>query len=329
MSIRFWLFLSLTIAVVSCSFSGEESGSAGDPSESSSVGSGSSGGNATEATPTVDQSAEALSDEFLAYAFPINSDDLELGRAAYERSSQIAWFLSIADCAEVSGYRTLAADLRVNSVQPAPQEAWLFPDQSLLASRGFAPDPRDTSGPDDLISSLDGQGGAINAIRDLLQRHPDWEIPVEDAEAIDDVLYPCMMAASDQVFGSEEETVVAEMRADWYLTLFEADMSPALASEAEATFACIRGIGEVFSEVESANEFAAAQSAGQIELTESEGADPDAATETLQRWGQEYAGCVEPLMAARRDVRVELRDREVQENLAQLLELQTQVNEGS
>jgi len=264
-----------------------------------------------------------LSAAFLAYAYPLDGGDLELGWRTFEEPLIRANMLDLGACLDAEGFRAVAQAFRESESTP-PREAWQFPDLARLRETGF-----NTPAPGaawNLMGSLepDGISDSQHPLLEDLARYPDLEIEatLQAANDLNAVLWSCVVG--NPMADSFDH--LHRLKADWRAELHRLDEEPVVAETIPVFLDCVRAIDPLFADIEGVDQWWAAQTGQRINIE----FDPDITQAereaTLLEWGQGYSECVAPVAAARAAGRLAARQAHVDEDLAQLLEVQSRLN---
>lgn len=314
--LRLALSLSIAVLAAACSpatpiESGGSSANAAPPAESPSL---------------AESSVDGLSGSFLAFVYPLNADDLALGRRTFEEPLFRDNMLALGSCIEAEGFRDVAPAFR-EATLGAPGEAWQFPDLAHLRQQGFNTPPADAAL--DLMGSLEPNAVITDSQHPLLQvlaQYPELGVgaTLEAANDLNEVMWSCVKA--NQM--TEALDNASQLMGRWRSELRRLDETPAVAVEIMAFVECVRSIDPVFAGVADVDEWWATEFGQMINLD----FDPDVSEaefeSELLRWGQGYADCVAPVVEVREKARLAARQKHVDEELVQLIEIQTNLLEG-
>lgn len=274
--------------------------------------------------PDLPARAEALSPAFIAYVFPLTGEEFSYGQRSYDSPFIRQIVLSMADCVETSGYDELAAGLRLWS-PPEVLEAWQFPNLPRLAVRGLYREP---GAPAMTILEDAAVGGSefstSHPLYGTVQQFPEFGVPasVEEIERLATAISACW----GQVESPLDSPFLDSVRSSWRVTLHQLDDEPSIASAIEEMMPCLWAIDGRMRDTQSPEEWFAAQLGIEISLAYDPDVPRDELDSQLVAWGQAYGDCVAPVEAARTPLRADERDRLVDEQLPQLLELQAELD---
>jgi hypothetical protein len=302
------VIVGVSLAVSACSEDGRDPGAGG-------------------ATTSVSTSAstEGLSAAFLGYMYPVDGSDWALGWRTYELPVQQRYFRLTGQCMENAGYRELGRALREAESSGFPSQGWLFPDLAELREHGFEWDQTDPAldvafTAFDPSATADALESGVSVYLDLLAKNPELGIPATGQAAVqlNKELWSCEVEASQQTIGADSPEGVSQ---SWFVSLsrMETDDPDVSAAVTEAV-ACARQIDPAFSSVSSLVEWLATLDGVTASMT-----NLDEAQAARRTWGQAYAGCVEPLVDVRREKRLALREKLVNDQLPQLLAQQSEL----
>lgn len=312
---RWLLFaVSLVVSLVACNGSANTTPALTDASSSSS----------TSLSPETSTAlGSELRSEFVSWVAPIDLDELRVGWEAMVLPDRLVRFPAMADCWEANGFDQFARNVREYAAVMIPDGEDLYPDMGRLKESGFSDVPSFwvdlllvASRPEALPGSLESS---------LAHAPPDWGLRLEDQALIREVGAKCY-----QDGGILTPTMgIPETAAQWVTTVAALDQEPEMAALIDETVVpCLRGISPEFSNENFGTWLGVAFWAPTG--PDSEDAEMWAMPEeTLVKWGQGFAECMEPLVDARREPRLAAREAWIDEWYDELVEFQAEADEQS
>jgi hypothetical protein len=275
---------------------------------------------APESSSTV---VSGLRSEFLALVVPLDGEEAKLGWEAYEMPAQRSFWSAQADCWDDNGFGELAEALRTVEPEFRSTSGRLFPDMAAYRATGFWRESEWTLGPEDVAYASSDESW----LRDVLGLLPEGasygvrEVDVPGAHAV---------AAKCEHVGQQYWDAVTDLiiNEDWWFTLSKVDAEPELAELIDdEVLPCLRDIDPEFSEVDSIDRWLATQFGTQADLDTNPDTPRDVFEEKMIYWGQRFAECMESLVEARREPRLEAREAFVDEHFTELLQRQSDIDE--
>jgi hypothetical protein len=260
-----------------------------------------------------------LRSEFLAWVVPVDGDEARLG---WESVSLPVWrrhYAAVADCWGSAGFGTFAEYVRSYDPGTGATSGRLLPDIATYRETGFV--PRNLS----LIPGLLAGDTAEN-VASYVERSPEFGFRPEDVPAIQEVAKKCNEENQPPTFligppGGGYGT-------QWMMTLDEIDQQPDIAGLIEdMVMPCLVDVAPEFADAEDIDGWFALQFGAQIILDFDENSTREDLEAALLEWGQGFAECMEPLVEARREPRLQAREVFVDEHFPGLLQLQSDVDD--
>ncbi len=284
------------LMAVSCSVSGED----GAPSDL-----------ATDLIP----GADGLSNELIAYLYPIDGDESRDGWRAVEAPQVRDTNRSLASCLSDQSLGPIGTAL-AESEPIAPVDIWRFPDFGRLNADGFNQPAHSPAL--NVIASVEFEPivGPSHPMVITLSLNPEFGIPatVDGANLVNDVARSCIR---QNQLGAEEELAFS-LKRRWEVELDDVDRSEALTLARKDAIGCLISEELIPAEVESVDDVRAALSGLILNLRV---ADGDKSSELAQA-GSSYAACLQPFADSRRALRLERRQAVLQETFGSLLVLE-------
>ncbi|MGA7097561.1 MAG: hypothetical protein WB245_08350 [Acidimicrobiia bacterium] len=302
----------LFVVVAACDGSGAVTTQGQGDSSSPSVSESSS----TTTTSTV---VSGLRSEFVAWVAPVDGDEARLGWEAVGLPAVRRNLAAVADCWESAGFGTFADQVRSYDPGTGATSGRLLPDMATYRETGFV--PRNLS----LIPGVLA-GDSAEHVASYIERSPEFGFRPEDVAAIQAVAKKCSEENEPPTFligpaGGGYGT-------QWLVTLDEIDQEPDIAGLIEDTvMPCLVDVGPEFANAEDIDGWLAAETGAQMSLDFDENSTRDDLEAALVEWGQGFAECMEPLVEARRQPRLEARSAFVDDQFTGLLQLQSDVDD--
>lgn len=269
-------------------------------------------------------SAAGLSIDLVQWLFPVDAGDYESGAAIYEAPFVRGDDLRVALCLERAGYRDLAAAIRLDEppsvggsgllMFPAPPEWELedlatssqMPAVAVMNNVYLGPDP-----------SGEQKRQLVEFLATDLENNPRLGVQPSGAEELYNTLRTCMQV---EPLSRPPALDQADLYySDWGQVLADVDEQAEVVESLTIAAECLQEVGPDFADQDGPFEWLALWDA--LASTTPVG--------ELDRWRQlrgwlgDYYDCMVPVIEIRRPLRLEARDRLVDENLTQLLELQS------
>jgi hypothetical protein len=311
---RRWASIGIALVLVSSGCDG--SGSVTTPSSTDGVSSFTT--TSTPSSTTSSTQVAGLRSEFIAWVAPIDGDEARLGWEAYELPGWRIFFSTQADCWRDNGFGEFADQVRAIQPDMLSLSGRLLPDMSRYRQVGFW---RERNSP---ANNVLESAGDEEDLTDTLSYDVDVALRPEDVAAIHAVGVKCQ----GEDGGFYETMGLLAQSSQWLFQLDDVDRLPELDALIEAdVLPCLRDIGPEFSYVDSIDLWLSTQFGRQATLDTDPDTPRDVFEEKMVYWGQSYAACMEPLVEARREPRLEARDAFVDEKFTELLQLQSDVDD--
>lgn len=281
----------------------------------------------TTLTTSTSTSPPELSAEFLAAVLPIDGPELYAARATVGASRSHRQFAFLADCLEEIGYSEIVdATRNLSHVYNNIDEVWRFPDLTRLADQGF--DKVDGGTVEDLWFSSMGNPEknlvGVDPATHLLSLHPEWGVSSDQRDTVVADMAGCI----DRFGDSEQPPVLDQMMrtsSQWWAELDRIDTDPAIAELSDEVTACLREVDPRFADARDPQHWLTLQSGADITMDTDSTFDRDEYHRLLVEWGRGYGECVEPVVAARVELRLRARQTWVRDNFTELLDMQDQL----
>jgi hypothetical protein len=254
----------------------------------------------------------------LAWVAPIDGDEARLGWEAYELPGWRKYYSTQADCWETKGFTEFADHVRRIEPDMLSVSGRLLPDMARFQQVGFF---RERNSPaNDVLESVSDEQG----LADTLSYDLDVGLRLEDVAAIHAVGLKCQ----GEDGGFFETMGLLDVSFQWVFRLDEVDRDPVLVAITDnEVLPCLRDVGPEFSDVDSIDLWLSTQFGTQADLDTNPDTPRDVFEQAMVEWGQSYAECMEPLVEARREPRLQAREAFVDEQFTGLLQLQSDVDE--
>ena len=273
----------------------------------------------SSSTTTTSTVVSGLRSEFVAWVAPVDGDEARLG---WESVSLPVWrrhYARVADCWQSSGFATFADQVRSYEPGSGATSGRLLPDMATYRETGFV--RRNLS----VIPAMLA-GDSAEHVASYIERSPEFGFRPGDVPAIQAVAEKCNEEIQPPTFligppGGGYGT-------QWMMMLDEIDQQPDIAGLIEDTvMSCLVDVGPEFADAEDIDGWLALQFGAQINLDFDENSTREDLEAALLEWGQGFAECMEPLVEARREPRLQAREAFVDEQFTGLLQLQSDVGD--
>jgi hypothetical protein len=258
-----------------------------------------------------------LRSEFVAWVVPIDGDEMRLAWETIGLPAMRRNLSEVADCWESNGFATFADQVRSYDPGMLTWSGRLLPDMDTYRRIGFA--RINTSRIDDVLAS--GSDEPEHVVQ-YVELDPEFGFRLEDVPAIQAVAKKCNEDNQPPLF-----VIDSGFGREWTSILDEIDQQPEITRITDETvMPCLRQVDPQFTDAADIDGWFALEAGAMINLDQESG-DADELNSALARWGMGFAECMEPLVQARRQPRLEARDALVDDHFTELLQLQSDIDD--
>lgn len=266
---------------------------------------------------------ESLSPDFVSWVFPLDETEYRRGSEVFEHP--FFSFEETAACLRSLRFETYADALLADDL----------PTSSLGLSRYWMPRPavREGAGPENYPamalltvavppSESDDKDFWVAAIERNVEQRPWLGVDTDRAEEFYDAVAQCRGDRPSWIEypAGRPFEVTRDLQSRWLEEIFRVDSDPAVAAAVDGVAACLAADESGFFDgVEDAE-----RAVGRFDRFGSVALD-DEAIEEMHRLSDLYYECMGPVVEARRAVRLEARERMVEENQERLLSMQEDI----